>query len=181
MSDKNCEMHEYGITDDQGNEICTEIMCERLAEKTDESRELQCENLKLKKQLSDLKYDLKNLSMKIPNHIRIGGVDYYISYVENLRRDNILAYGHICYDDCKIELSTTAGTSHQKRCCILWHEILHGIANHAGLDFEKADEELIIETLAKGIFQVLQDNGQALFGTEQLCAGHPKLYPTLHH
>ena len=31
--------------------------------------------------------------MKIPDSIRIGGVEYPISYVDNLRRDNLIAYG----------------------------------------------------------------------------------------
>ena len=47
--------------------------------------------------------------MKIPESVRIGGVEYAISYVENLRHGNQLAYGQIDYDNYKIELSATDG------------------------------------------------------------------------
>jgi len=43
----------------------------------------------------------------------------------------------------------------------LWHEILHGIREHAGLEIE--NEEEIVEMFSKGIYQVLQDNGNLLF------------------
>ena len=61
-----------------------------------------------------------------------GGVEYAIKYEPNLRR-----------------------------CQTLWHEILHGIRNHAGLVIE--NEEEVVEMFAKGIYQVLQDNGARLF------------------
>ena len=99
--------------------------------------------------------------MKIPESVRIGGVEYAISYVENLRNGNQLAYGYIDYDNCKIELSATDGIGHQKRCQTLLHEILHGVQQHAGLEIE--NEEAVIEMFAKGIYQVLQDNGGRLF------------------
>lgn len=99
--------------------------------------------------------------MKIPDSIRIGGAEYPISYVDNLRHGSVLAYGHIDYENCKIELSGTDGTAHEKRCMTLWHEILHGIGEHAKLEIE--NEEVVVDTLAKGIYQVLQDNGRRLF------------------
>ena len=99
--------------------------------------------------------------MKIPESVRIGGVEYSVTYEENLRHGNDIAYGHISYDDCLIQLSSTDGTSPQMRGQILWHEILHGISEHANLKIE--DEENVIDTLAKGIYQVLQDNGRRLF------------------
>lgn len=72
-----------------------------------------------------------------------------------------MAYGHIDYENCVIELSDTVGTSHQKRCVTLLHEILHGVREHAGLEIE--NEEVIVDMFAKGLYQVLQDNGQRLF------------------
>lgn len=99
--------------------------------------------------------------MKIPDSIRIGGVEYPISYVENLRSDNKLAYGRIDYDNCTIELSSNDGAAHEKRCQVLWHEILHGIREHAGLEIK--NEEVIVDMFSKGIYQVLQDNGRRLF------------------
>lgn len=101
--------------------------------------------------------------MKIPNSVRIGGVEYSVGYVDNLRHGNQLAYGHINWDNSEILLSGTDGTSHQKRCITLWHEIIHGIVHHANLDIDNAGEEAIVDTIAKGVYQVLQDNGGRLF------------------
>ena len=101
--------------------------------------------------------------MKIPDSVRIGGVEDRIEYVENLRSQSELRYGEIDFNNSVIRLSTTDGAEHQMRCIILIHEILHGITNHANLDFQKADEEQIIDTLAKGLYAVLQDNGGRLF------------------
>ena len=99
--------------------------------------------------------------MKIPAAVRIGGVEYPVVYVDDLNNGIQLAYGHIDYDNCMIELSNTAGTAHEKRCITLWHEILHGIRNHAGLEIE--NEEEVVNMFAKGIYQVLQDNGLRFF------------------
>lgn len=105
--------------------------------------------------------------MKIPDKIRIGGVEYEVKHVENLREGNQILYGQISYEDCEIRLSTTDGDGHQFRCITLIHEILHGIADHANLDIKKADTEKIIDTFAKGLYAVLQDNGSRLFDLEK--------------
>lgn len=108
--------------------------------------------------------------MKIPKSIRIGGVEYSISYVPNLRVENQIAYGCISFDDCVIELSDTDGIAHEKRCQTLWHEILHGIRNHAGLEIK--DEENVVDMFAKGIYQVLKDNGSRLFDMQKGLGPH---------
>ena len=99
--------------------------------------------------------------MKIPKSVRIGGVEYEVQYEPNLRLNNNLCYGTINYDESVIVLSETDGTGYQMRCITLLHEILHGIRNHAGLEIE--DEEAIVDMFARGIYQVLQDNGERLF------------------
>ncbi len=98
--------------------------------------------------------------MKIPKLIRIGGIDYEIRDVDNLNDGMNDYYGQISFEDSVIELNAQK-QSHQRRCVTLWHEILHGIAEHASLDIE--NEEQVIDVLAKGIYQVLQDNSRALF------------------
>jgi hypothetical protein len=100
--------------------------------------------------------------MKIPNKIRIGGVDYEIQDVDHLNDGVSVCYGHISFEDSIIQLHSSNQT-HQKKCITLWHEILHGITENACLEIEDADEETIIDVFAKGIYQVLQDNGRALF------------------
>ena len=99
--------------------------------------------------------------MKIPDSIRINGVEYKIVYTPYLNNGTNLAYGHIDYENCLIELSETCGTSHEKRCLTLWHEILHGIRESNGMEIEK--EEEIVEMFSRGIYQVLQDNGRRFF------------------
>lgn len=99
--------------------------------------------------------------MKLPNSIRIGGVEYPVVYVENLNNGTNMAYGHISFDDCQIELSDNIGIAHERRCQTLLHEILHGIIYHASANIE--NEEVVVECLAKGLYQVLQDNGRRLF------------------
>lgn len=99
--------------------------------------------------------------MKIPDSVRIGGIEYEVKYSPNVRLGETLCYGTIDYNESVILLSETDGTGHQKRCCTLWHEILHGIREHAGMTIE--NEEEIVEMFAKGIYQVLQDNGKRLF------------------
>ena len=103
--------------------------------------------------------------MKIPESIRIAGVEYAIVTVPNLMNGATAAYGHIDFENSVIELSDTFGTEHQKRCLILWHEILHGIREANGLEIE--DEERIVDMFAKGIYQVLQDNGRRLFNIKE--------------
>lgn len=98
--------------------------------------------------------------MKIPKTIRIGGVDYAVNYEDNVILGDNLCYGAIDYEESTISLSSTRGR-HQHQCITLWHEILHGIRNHAGLELK--NEEAVVDMFAKGIYQVLQDNGGALF------------------
>lgn len=99
--------------------------------------------------------------MKIPESIRIGGIEYAIEYEDNVRIGNDLCYGRISYDSSTIVLSNTDGAGHQRRCVTLWHEILHGIREHSGQEID--DEERIVDLFARGIYQVLQDNGGRLF------------------
>lgn len=99
--------------------------------------------------------------MKIPESIRIAGVEYKVELVPLLNNGTNLAYGHIDFETSVIELSDTVGTEHQRRCQILWHEILHGIRENNGMEIE--NEEEIVDMFAKGIYQVLQDNGARFF------------------
>lgn len=103
--------------------------------------------------------------MKIPETIRIGGVDYAVNYEDNVVLGDNLCYETINYEESVISLSNTRGAGHQHRCITLWREILHGIRNHAGLEIK--NEEAVVDMFAKGIYQVLQDNGEALFDLKE--------------
>lgn len=103
--------------------------------------------------------------MKIPVSVRIGGVEYAVKYGENIRVDGNLCYGSIDYDKHEITLSLTDGTEHQRRCQTLLHEILHGIRDYARMELE--NEEEVVETFARGLYQVLQDNEKRLFDVRE--------------
>ena len=99
--------------------------------------------------------------MKIPESVRIAGVEFEVRLVPHLNNGINLAYGNIDYENSVISLSDTSGTEHQRRCQILWHEILHGIRENNGMTIE--NEEAVVDMFARGIYQVLQDNGARLF------------------
>ena len=103
--------------------------------------------------------------MKIPESIRIGGVEYEIRREPNVRDEGRLCYGRISFEEDTIWLSTSEGMGHQRTCVTLLHEILHGILYQAGtgLDLDEETEEQVVLAMAKGLYQVLEDNGWRLF------------------
>lgn len=103
--------------------------------------------------------------MKIPRSVRIGGVEYeVIDNVSGLNDGQNVLAGEINYNDSVIRLNEVVA-GHQMKCITLWHEILHGIRNHAGIEI--ADEETVVELFARGIYQVLQDNGARFFDLKE--------------
>ena len=102
--------------------------------------------------------------MKIPNKIRINGIDYAIESPKHLDNGKWLLAGQVSYHESKIRIKATH--EHQYRCVSLWHEILHAIVFSTGLELGK-NEEKIIETFAYGVYQVLQDNGKSLFDIKE--------------
>lgn len=101
------------------------------------------------------------MMMKIPKSVRIAGIEYtVIDGVESLNDGFQMLMGQIDYLESEIRISDRA-PSHQMKCVTLWHEILHGIQFNNGMEIE--NEEQVIEMFARGIYQVLQDNGKRLF------------------
>ena len=98
--------------------------------------------------------------MKIPESVRIGGVEYAVIKENRLNDGRHLLAGQFRPMDCQIAI--TEDSSYQYQCLSLWHEIMHGIENHAQLELGE-ERERIIEAFAKGVYQVLQDNGGGLF------------------
>lgn len=103
--------------------------------------------------------------MKIPETVRIAGVEYAVRGEPHLNDGVNVAYGFIDYEKSEILLSETIAMSHQRRCITLLHEILHGIREANGMEIE--DEEEIVEMFAKGLYQVLQDNGGRFFDLKE--------------
>lgn len=98
--------------------------------------------------------------MKLPERIRIGGVEFSIVIEPRLNDGRALLAGQIRHMVC--EISIAEDCSHEYKCLTLWHEIMHGIEEQAQLDLGE-NQERIIEAFARGVYQVLQDNGERLF------------------
>ena len=103
--------------------------------------------------------------MKIPESVRIGGVEYTVKLADSLNDGVSVLYGQIDYDHHEIRISSTTGAEHQYQCITLWHEILHGLWRFFDIDDDR--EEEIVSALAKGIYMVLQDNARQLFGINE--------------
>ncbi len=99
--------------------------------------------------------------MKIPNSIRIAGVEYEVRYEPSVRDGGAVLFGRIDYERMQIILSEESNRNHQRYCLTLLHEVLHGIVEANGMQVER--EEAVIEMFARGLYQVLQDNGARLF------------------
>lgn len=95
--------------------------------------------------------------MNIPHKIRIGGADYRVRTCTGpVIVDGKQCYGSIEYASHEIIIDKTLG-DHAHQICTLLHEVLHGIVHDRMIDF-KADEEDVIDALARGLYQVLADN-----------------------
>lgn len=103
--------------------------------------------------------------MKIPEKIRIGGVEFDVVVEPRLNDGQRMLAGQIRYMECQIAIAEES--SHEYRCLSLWHEIMHGIEDQAQLDLGE-QKERIIEAFARGVYQVLQDNGGRLFDLEKM-------------
>lgn len=106
--------------------------------------------------------------MNIPESVRIGGMEYAVirePFLSNENGHELL--GQIRYQQGVIALSENVEMCHDAACMTLLHEILHGLARHFDLEIE--NEETVVDAFARGLFQVLQDNGDRLFDVKEGC------------
>lgn len=89
----------------------------------------------------------------LPEVIRIGGTDYKVKEIRDLRDGNTGLNGHILYNDCEIRIEEDM--SDHIKLVTAWHEVVHGILEHAGISDHK---EAMVVALGYGIVQVLRDN-----------------------
>jgi len=95
--------------------------------------------------------------MNIPNTVKIDGMEYeVIKTDETLTNDNMVCRGIIEYEHRKIKLNTLCQDEQGMKRTLL-HEIIHGIVRERHFDF-KAEEELVVDELAKGFYNLLNDN-----------------------
>lgn len=106
--------------------------------------------------------------MKIPEKVRLNGVDYTVQLVECLDSGGLVLDGLIDYNHATININTSTN-GYQCQCITFLHEICHAILNNydcARLGETKRipkDEETLVEMFSRGFYQFLQDNGASLF------------------
>ena len=107
------------------------------------------------------------LKFRIPDSIKIGGVEYSVIHTQTVRIGNELCYGKIDFTNCTIELSDYDCVDPQKQKLTFLHEIVHGIheSMFAHPD-DPSDEEHVCDILSRGIYQVISDNIDRLFVME---------------
>lgn len=116
--------------------------------------------------------------MKIPNKVRLNGVDFTVEWIENLHDAGVICDGLINYQHSMIALNTET-QGYQKQCITFLHEICHGILDAYDCSPEGRikskipdDEETLVELFARGFYQFLQDNGAALFDLKKEESGN---------
>lgn len=102
--------------------------------------------------------------MKIPKSLRINGMEYTIAQVQNLNDGCSVLQGEINFKNGTIALNSEY--CHEEKCITLLHEALHGYERAAELELGE-NREHIIEVFARGMYQLLQDNGCRLFDMMQ--------------
>lgn len=98
--------------------------------------------------------------MKFPKSLNVGGLSFEIKQSKEVSREGH-SYGSTHLYTQHIFLDPEL--SQQKKEQTFIHEILHAIWNQYGLarneKFTEKDEELIVDSLANGLYQVLKENG----------------------
>jgi hypothetical protein len=100
--------------------------------------------------------------MKIPDSIRINGIEHRVVWENGLNDGAHVCHGHADFNYCTIRLNPETQT-YEKQCVTLLHEILHVLLYNGRIEMPDDDEEDVVEVLSNGLYQVLQDNGQRLF------------------
>ena len=103
--------------------------------------------------------------MKIPDKLRLNGVEYRIQFVDDLNDGAHMLEGRINFRQSLIELNSSQ--EHQQACLSLWHELGHWIIDAYNTERKEENlflqEEQLVEMIARVVYQILQDNGAALF------------------
>jgi|SRR5690625_118581 len=92
------------------------------------------------------------MTLKLPESIRIGSVDYSVTYQRGLSSGDTLL-GQINYGQCKIRIEESLPASRARE--VLAHELAHGILFEAV--YEDHDEEQA-NRLGKVLAMLLRDN-----------------------
>jgi hypothetical protein len=107
--------------------------------------------------------------MKIPESVRINGIDYAVELREKLDNGQNVLYGWMSFGSETIALNTTV-QHHQMQCVTLWHEMFHIALYMYDIDLGE-QEERALNALAHATYQILHDNGNKLFDLRDPIAG----------
>jgi hypothetical protein len=101
----------------------------------------------------------------IPNKVKIGIYTYDVEIAHEplmLNRQECKAI--IDYENLVISISSQITPQHQFQS--LWHELLHGVVKEHQVNL--GDEEDIVDGIAVGIVQLMQDNPNLFIGGENI-------------
>lgn len=109
--------------------------------------------------------------MKIPEFIRLNGIDYKICMKKGLNDGVHMADGLFDAPSATIYIDPEQ-RNHQQQCITLLHEICHAILFEYHVDLADQnmlpkDDEVLAETIARGMYQFLQDNARKLFDIKE--------------
>jgi len=95
--------------------------------------------------------------MRIPEKVRIGGIDYKVVFKPNpTNGTNDVCYGVFDSELCEIQLNNEREMHPERLKQTFLHELLHGAIWECGIESE--DEELLVKTMARGLLQIINDN-----------------------
>ncbi len=100
--------------------------------------------------------------MKIPDKIRIGGIEYTIIHESRLNDGQGLLAGQIRPMDCVIALA--ADSNHEYKCLTLWHEICTALRKNFRSSWEK-----IVNILSKPLPVVFIRHCEITLGGYMIC------------
>lgn len=96
--------------------------------------------------------------MKILETLKISGKDYTVKMsADTLTMDGKQLFGKCSFGKQCINIDTSLQADDGQKETLL-HEILHAIASDREINFGDADEELLINQFAKGLYQLIKDN-----------------------
>ena len=98
--------------------------------------------------------------MQIPETLRIQGVDYQILASPQGLLVEEFVFGLVEFEKARIRI-TTEGVDEQIQKITLLHEVFHIILDNFGIDTGES-EEFVVDSLARGMYQILQDNPELL-------------------
>lgn len=99
---------------------------------------------------------------KLPDRVLIGPISYSVKEIDDLHSvddegKKKWLHGHIMYADALIKVANDQ--SDDMKITTVWHELLHGIMDQAGID---EHPESLIRMLGYALVRLVQDNPELI-------------------